>query len=528
MGPSVVHSFLQVFHHFTHEYTQWDRVWCIHFFKYFTIFPWSHSIGPSVVHSFPHYFTTLPMITLNGTECGAFISSLFHHFTHDHTQWDRVWCIHFLIISPFYPWSHSMGPSVVHSFPHYFTILPMITLNGTECGAFISSLFHHFTHDHTQWDPVWCIHFLIISPFYSWSHSLGPSVVHSYLHYFTILPMITLNGTECGAFIFSLFHHFTHNHTQWDRVLCIHFLIISPFCPWSHSMGPSVVHSFPHYFTILPMITLNATECGAFISSLFHHFAHDHTQWDRVWCIHFLIISPFYQWSHSMGSSVVHSFPHYLTILSMLTINGTECGALISSLFHHFTHDHTQWDPVWCIFFLIISPFCPWSHSMGPSVVHSFLHYFTILPMITLNGTECGAFISSLFHHFIHDQTQWDPVWCIHFFKYFTILPMITLNGTECGAITFSLFYHFTHDHTQWDRVCCIHFLIISQFCPWSHSMGPSVVHSFPHYFTILPMITLNGTEWDAFISSLFHHFTHDHIKWDQMWCIHFFKHFTI
>ena len=133
-----------------------------------------------------------------------------------------------------------MGRSVVHSFPHYFTILPMITLNGTQCGAFISSLFHH-------------------------------------------IPMITLNGTECGAFISSLFHHFTHDHTQWDRVWCIYFFIISPFCPSSHSMGLSVVHSFPHYFTILPMITLNGTECGAFISSLFHHFAHEHTQWDGVW-----------------------------------------------------------------------------------------------------------------------------------------------------------------------------------------------------------------------------------------------------
>ena len=141
--------------------------------------------------------------------------------------------------------------------------------------------------------------------------------MHSFPHYFTILPMITLNGTECGAFISSLFHHFAHDHTHSDRV-------------WS-----------------------------SFISSSFHHFAHDHTQWDRVWCIHFLIISPFYQLSHSMGPSVVHSFPHYFTILSMITINGTEYGAFISSLFHHFTHDHIQWDPVWCIYFLIISPFCP-------------------------------------------------------------------------------------------------------------------------------------------------------------------------
>ena len=80
---------------------------------------------------------------------------------------------------------------------------------------------------------------------------MGPSVVYAFLHYFTILFMITLNGTQCGAFI-------------------------------------------PHYFTILPMITLNGTEFGAFISSLFHHFTPDHTQWDRVWCIHFFIISPFY------------------------------------------------------------------------------------------------------------------------------------------------------------------------------------------------------------------------------------------
>ena len=196
-----------------------------------------------------------------------------------------------------------------------------------------------------------------------------------------------------------------------------------------------MVHSFPHYFTILPMITLNGTECGAFISSLFHHFAHDHTQWDRVWCIHFLIISPFYQLSHSMGPSVVHSFPPYFTILSMITINGTEYGAFISSLFHHFTHDHIQWDPVWCIYFLIILP------SVVPSSPH-------------------------LFHHIAHDHTQWDRVWCIHFFKYFTILPMITLNGTECGAFVSSLFHHFTHDHTQWDRVLCIHFFIISPFCP--------------------------------------------------------------
>ena len=114
-----MHSFLHVFHHFTHDHTKCDLVWCIHFFTYFTI---------------------LPMITFNGTKCGEFISSR---------------------ISPYCPWSHSMGPSVVHSIPHYFTILPMITLNGTECGAFITSL---------------------ISPFFSWSHLKGSSMVHSFLH----------------------------------------------------------------------------------------------------------------------------------------------------------------------------------------------------------------------------------------------------------------------------------------------------------------------------------------------------------
>ena len=231
----------------------------------------------------------------------------------------------------------------------------MITLYGTECGAFISSS---------------------ISPFYPWSHSMGPSVVPSLSHYFTILPMITLNGTKWGAFI---------------------SLRISPFCPWSHSMGPSVVHSFLH---------------------VFHHFIHDHTQWDRVWCI--------------------HSFA-YFNILPMITLKGTECGAFISSRIHHFTHDHTQWDRVWYIhffkFFKIlpmtklngtecgaffssrISPFYPWSHSMGPSVMHSFLQ---------------------VFHNFTHDHTQWDRVWCIHFTMYFTILPLIILNGTECGEFIFS------------------------------------------------------------------------------------------